>query len=47
MKFLIEQDVVFDSERMTLSRGNASTSLTVNETVLLSLLIDGIASRQL
>ncbi|MBR8458380.1 helix-turn-helix domain-containing protein [Burkholderia dolosa] len=46
MKFLIEQDVVFDSERMTLSRGNASTSLTVNETVLLSLLIDGIASKQ-
>ncbi|KWB79431.1 winged helix-turn-helix domain-containing protein [Burkholderia ubonensis] len=45
-KYLIESRVVFDDHLMTLSEGDAITALTANETELLLLLMDGVASKQ-
>ncbi|KVD76332.1 transcriptional regulator [Burkholderia sp. ABCPW 14] len=45
-KYCIDGCVVFDSQAMTLSRGDIVTTLTANETELLSILMLGTASKQ-
>lgn len=45
-KYQIDGSVVFDSQAMTLSRGDIVTTLTANETELLCILMQGTASKQ-
>ena len=45
-KYLIEHRLVFDSNLMTLSNGDLVTALAANETELLTLLMQGIATKQ-
>jgi DNA-binding winged helix-turn-helix (wHTH) protein len=45
-KYLIEHRLVFDSNLMTLSNGDVVTALAANETELLTLLMQGIATKQ-
>ncbi|HLX02695.1 MAG TPA: helix-turn-helix domain-containing protein [Trinickia sp.] len=45
-KYLIDHQLVFDSNLMTLSHGDVVTALAANETELLLLLMQGIATKQ-
>ncbi|ATF32382.1 transcriptional regulator [Burkholderia thailandensis] len=45
-KYQIDGSVIFDSQAMTLSRGDIVTTLTANETELLCILMQGTASKQ-